>query len=49
MAEAFFEEEDAPCSAVVVGEGVDLFEGDVELQEGCQVGGSSFVGVEQVG
>lgn len=49
MAEGLLQQEDTAQAAVVVGEGVDLFEGDVELQEGHQVGGGVFVGTEQVG
>ena len=49
MAEAFFEDDDAPCAAIVVVEGVDVFKLDVEVQDAVQVGGGMFVGMEQVG
>lgn len=48
MAEAFFEEEDAAQAAVVVGEGVDLLEGDMEAQELFQAVWGSLVGTQEI-
>ena len=49
VAEGLLQQEDTAQATVVVGEGVDVFEGDVELQEFLQVGGGVCVGMEQVG
>ena len=49
VAEAFFEEEDAAQAAVVVGEGVDLLEGNMEAQELFQAVWRSLVDTQKVG
>ena len=49
MAEGLLQQEDTAQAAVVVGEGVDVFELDVEVQDTVQVGGGMLVGMEQVG
>ena len=41
VVEAFFGEENSACAAVAVGEDVDKFEQDVEVQESVQVGGGA--------
>lgn len=49
MSETFFEHEDAAQAAVVVGEGVDLLEGDMEAQELFQAVRGSLVDTQKVG
>ena len=49
VAEGLLQQEDTAQAAVVVGEGVDVFELDVEVQDTVQVGGGMLVGMEQVG
>lgn len=48
VAEAFLQEDDAACAAVVVVEGADAFKLDVEAQEPVQVGREAFVVPDEV-
>lgn len=49
VVEGLLQQEDTAQAAVVVGEGVDVFELDVEVQDAVQVGGGMLVGMEQIG
>lgn len=49
MAEGFLQQEDAAQAAVVVGEGVDLLEGNMEAQELFQAVRRSLVDTQKVG